>query len=159
MKKILSMLILSAVMAVYSLPGYSQTDERAQKRERLADRQAHHIARSLAFDEATTDKFVATYKQYLNEIWSLSPQNGNRKDANKQTLTENETEQQIKQRFEKSRKRLAIREKYYAKYSEFLTQKQIERVYQIEKQMMNRLSQNKGKAHKGNRPPKKDINK
>ncbi|MGN1376655.1 MAG: hypothetical protein ACI4V5_08870 [Prevotella sp.] len=159
MKKILNMLILSAVMAAYSLPGYSQSDDREQKREQLADRQANHIARTLAFDEATTDKFVATYKQYLKEMWSVSPKRGNRQDAKKKDLTEAETEQQIKQRFETSQKRLAIREKYYAKYSEFLTQKQIERVYQIEKQVMNRLSQNKGKAHKGNKPPKKDIRK
>ncbi|MCI5818552.1 MAG: hypothetical protein MR017_06820 [Paraprevotella sp.] len=157
MKKILTMLMLSAVMAVYCLPGYSQTEQKEQKRELLAERQANHIAGKLAFDDATTTKFVATYKQYLNEIWSLSPKRGMRKDANKTNRTEAETEQLIKQRFATSQKRLAIREKYYGKYREFLNPKQIERVYQIEKEIMNRLSKNKGKANKGNRPQKKDF--
>ena len=46
----------------------------------------------------------------------------------------------IKSRFAHSRKILDLRQKYYGIYSEFLTQKQILRVYVLEKQMMNRLA-------------------
>lgn len=55
--------------------------------------------------------------------------------------TEAQTEQQIKQRFEKSEKILEIRQKYYKKYSQFLTQRQIQRVYELERQMMKRFAQ------------------
>ena len=52
-----------------------------------------------------------------------------------------QTEQEIKQRFEMSEKILNIRQKYYKKYSQFLTQQQIQRVYELERQMMKRFAQ------------------
>ena len=35
---------------------------------------------------------------------------------------------------------LDLREKYYKKYSQFLTQKQIERVYELESNVMRRMA-------------------
>ena len=49
-----------------------------------------------------------------------------------------------------SEKILDIRQKYYKEYSKFMTQKQIQRVYEIEKNMMKRFAQRKGKN--GQRP-------
>lgn len=43
--------------------------------------------------------------------------------------------------FEQSEKILAIRKKYYKRYSEFLTKKQIMRVYEIEEKMMRTLKE------------------
>lgn len=58
-------------------------------------------------------------------------------------------QQAITDRFERSQKILALREKYYKRYSTFLTQKQIQRVYEMERQMMRRLSQKSGKGARG----------
>ena len=33
-------------------------------------KQARHIAYELAFDDATTQKFVATYQDYQKEVWA-----------------------------------------------------------------------------------------
>ena len=55
--------------------------------------------------------------------------------------TDAQTEQEIKQRFEMSEKILNIRQKYYKKYSQFLSQQQIQRVYELERQMMRRFAQ------------------
>lgn len=44
-------------------------------------------------------------------------------------------------RFDHSKRILAIREKYYEEYSKFLSQKEIEQVYELERQAMRRLSQ------------------
>ena len=65
--------------------------------------------------------------------------------------TDAQTEQEIKQRFEMSEKILNIRQKYYKKYSLFLTQQQIQRVYEIERQMKKRFAQKGAKkgAKKG----------
>ena len=52
-----------------------------------------------------------------------------------------QTEQEIKHRFEMSEKILDIRQKYYKKYSQFLTQQQIQRIYELERQMMKRFAQ------------------
>lgn len=56
-------------------------------------------------------------------------------------------------RFDRSQKILDLRKKYYAIYSTFLTQKQISRVYEIERDMMRRLSQPKPQGT-GSQPSK-----
>lgn len=55
-------------------------------------------------------------------------------------MTEQDNEKRIKERFVRSEKILNIRQKYYKEYSKFLTQSQIEKVYEYERKMMNRLS-------------------
>ena len=59
---------------------------------------------------------------------------------NKQGTSEQDNENRIKQRFAMSEKILDIRQKYYKEYSKFLTQTQIEKVYEQERKMMNRLA-------------------
>ena len=48
-------------------------------------------------------------------------------------MSDEETEQVLKERFGHSQKILDLRRKYYAIYSKFLTQKQIRRVYELER--------------------------
>ena len=48
-------------------------------------------------------------------------------------MTDEETGQMLKARFAHSQKILDLRQKYYGIYSEFLTQKQIQRVYELER--------------------------
>ncbi|MDE6151407.1 MAG: hypothetical protein K2G12_05405, partial [Prevotella sp.] len=63
-------------------------------------------------------------------------------------MTDAEVEQALKGRFEHSQKILDIRQKYYKEYSKFLSQKQIKRVYEIEKQMKTRLARHKAQSHR-----------
>ena len=49
---------------------------------------------------------------------------------------------------------LDLREKYYHLYSEFLTQKQIQQIYRIEREMMDRLS-GRGKDNAAHGPEQK----
>lgn len=114
-------------------------------REQLAEVQAKHIANELAFSDAVTEKFVKTYCDCQKEIWAIGP----RKRPNKQNASEQENEERIKQRFATSEKVLEIRQKYYKEYSKFLTQSQIEKVYEQEHKIMNRLA----KRGHGNRKP------
>lgn len=145
MKRIISMLIMAVMMTAFSSTTYAQdTNDRQQKREKLAETQARHIARQLAFDDATTAKFIDTYCQCQKEIWALGPRAKRQRGTAK---TDAETEKAIEERFERSQKLLDIREKYYKEYSKFLTSKQIQRVYAIEKRMMGRLGKNAGKRH------------
>ena len=112
-------------------------------REQLAEVQAKHIAQELAFSDAVTEKFVKTYCSYQKEIWALGP----RKRPNKQGVSEQENEERIKERFAMSEKILNVRQKYYKEYSKFLTQTQIEKVYEQERKMMHRLSKCGSKKH------------
>lgn len=144
MYKVIRFIMLTVAMIVGASTMSGQTkDGKRPTREQLAEKQAQYIADQLALDDKTAAKLTTVYCNCQREVWALGPRIG------KSENTEAESESRIKQRFERSQKILEIREKYYAEYSKFLTQKQIERVYQLERQMMKRLSDKKHSvAHK-----------
>lgn len=138
MNKMISMMVITIAMLFSSINMSAQSnDQQRLSREQLAEKQARHIAHELALDDATTQKYVATYKAYQQEVWALGPR-VRRHQAD--TITEAEAEQANKARMEQSQKILDLREKYYVEYSQFLTQKQIERAYELEQQVMRRLA-------------------
>ena len=137
--KIIIMLLI-AIMTASQTHAADNKKERVS-REELAKTQANHIARQLAFDEATTAKFVDTYCRCQQEIWALGPNPG--AERKKKRSGECPYEMSIEQRLERSQKILDIRKKYYHEYSKFLTDAQIDRVYQLEKKMMDRLGKHK----------------
>lgn len=147
MKKIFNVMMLVIAMTMFTVNSFAQAPNKKQRltREQLSEKQAKYIASDLALDDETTARFINTYTQCQKEIWALGSRP--RRDDNN---NEEQIGQNIKKRFEMSEKILDIRQKYYKEYSKFLTQKQIQRVYKIEKNMMKRFAQRKGK--KGQRP-------
>ena len=153
MKKVFSILLTAIMMVAFSTAVSAQEND-AQKskkqrmsREQMAEMQAKHIARQLALDDATSQKFTETFSAYQKEVWALRPQ-GKQQQKKKADMTDAEVEKAIKDQFDHSQKILSLRQEYYQKYSKFLTPKQIQRVYELEKQSMNRLA----KRGKGNVP-------
>ncbi len=151
MKQIIKFSLAILMMALCSISVNAQNSQpqssqhQRMSREQLAKAQANYIARQLALDDATAGKFVSTYCDCV-KFWALGPRvKQNRKGGN----TDAQAQQAITDRFERSQKILALREKYYKRYSTFLTQKQIQRVYEMERQMMRRLSQKSGKGARG----------
>lgn len=147
MKKFFRIFMLAAValMACYGTI-YAQNGNRQRlTREELAEKQARYIADEMVMDDTVTERFVETFCRFQKEIWALGPRTDRDSLRNASAGTDTETEQEIKARFEHSQKILDIRKKYYKEYSEFLTQKQIKRVYELERQMMNRLASKRGK--------------
>jgi len=121
MRKLVYLLVCLA-MAVSAA---AQTPQQRMSREQLAETQAKYIARELAFDDNLSSQFVTTYCECQKEIWALGPRSG--KDCSMQ------------ERFDRSQKLLDIRQKYYRLYSRFLTDRQIENVYKLERRMMHRM--------------------
>lgn len=121
MRKLVYLLVCLA-MAVSAT---AQTPQQRMSREQLAETQAKYIARELAFDDNLSSQFVTTYCECQKEIWALGPRSG--KDCSMQ------------ERFDRSQKLLDIRQKYYCLYSRFLTDRQIENVYKLERRMMHRM--------------------
>ena len=158
--KIFSIAICAIMMAVCSTAVQAKDDKSEKQRmsrEELAEKQARHIAHELALDDATTKKYVDTYKACQQEVWALGPKAKTKKKAD---MTEAESEQAIKADFEHSEKILKIREKYYKEYSKFLTQKQIKRAFEIERKSMDRLAKrHKAQFKKDDRRPKKSNGK
>ena len=155
MKRILGILMMVVAMMTVTTSVCAQAPNQKQRlsREQLAEKQAQYISRNLGLDEKTNAKFIETYTDCQKEVWALGPRLHHKKGEMK---TDAQTEQEIKQRFEMSEKILNIRQKYYKKYSQFLTQLQIQRVYEIERQMMKRFAQRgsrKGGNHAGKPRP------
>ncbi len=136
MKKIIAFCLL---MMVCVCQVYAQTDsQRKVQRQQLAKAQANHIAEELDLNGKKRALFIQTYCNCQKEIWALGPKSTASKDKNE---TETDARQSIRNRFDHSKRILAIREKYYEEYSKFLSQKEIEQVYELERQAMRRLSQ------------------
>ena len=138
---VIAIMMIASCTTVFAQPN---TQKQRMSREQLAEVQAKHIAGELAFSDAVTEKFVKTFCDCQKEIWALGP----RPRPDKQGMSEQENEERIKQRFAMSEKILNIRQKYYKEYSKFLTQTQIEKVYEQERKMMKRLA-NRGKRGNG----------
>lgn len=136
MKTIFRTIIAASFALLMSMTVSAQPNGKKISREELAVKQAEHISMELAFDDATSKKFQETYCNFQRELWTLGPSLGKQQ-------SENPNEEEMKQRFERSQKILDLRKKYYDIYSTFLSQKQISRVYEIERDMMRRLSQPK----------------
>ena len=131
-------MVIAIAMLFSSINMSAQSNNQQRlSREELAEKQARHIAHELALDDATTQKYVATYCAYQKEVWALGPRVKRHQSEN---ATEAEAEQANKARMEQSQKILDLREKYYKEYSKFLTQKQIERAYELERKSMGRLA-------------------
>lgn len=144
MKNIIRLLLQVVSLTAFSGAVSAQNRKQRLTREQLAEVQAKHIAKEMAMDKATSQRFIKTFCQFQRDIWVLGPRP---KQPNDQ-MTDEETGQALKARFAHSRKILDLRQKYYAIYSEFLTQKQIQRVYELERQMMERLSKRSRKANR-----------
>lgn len=143
MRRMIKALVIAVVMTACCATTYAQRmtrpyvdKEQRISREQLAEVQARHIAKELSFDDAVTAKFVKVYCDCQKEVWTLVP----RQRGSSSGMTEQDNEKRIKERFVRSEKILNIRQKYYKEYSKFLTQSQIEKVYEYERKMMNRLS-------------------
>ena len=141
MQKLIRTFVIALMMTVACAVSFAQSNPTQKRisREQLAELQAKHIAHELAFTDDITEKFVKTFCNYQQEIWALRPRLKSA-NAKEQRMSEQDSEARIKQRFERSEKILGIRQKYYKEYSKFLTQKQIERAYELEQQMMRRLA-------------------
>lgn len=137
MTRIIRTLLIVIMMVASNVVAIAQQPNRQQQvsREQLAEIEAKHIAHELAFSDAVSGKFVATYCNYKKDIWVLGPRlRPNRRGG----ASEQYNEERIKQRFARSEKILNIRQKYYKEYSKFLTQTQIEKVYEQERMLMKR---------------------
>ena len=163
MKKV-SRILLTVIMMIGFSIAVSAQENKAQQpskkqrmsREQMAEMQAKHISRQLTLDDATSQKFIETFCAYQKEVWALRPQ-GKGMHKNRAEMTDAEAEKAIKDQFDHSQKVLSLRQEYYKKYSKFLSAKQIQRVYELEKQSMNRLSKRgpmnqRGKKNPGAKP-------
>lgn len=140
MKVILIVTCLFLMAGSWSQAMAQHDENRHMKREQLAEAQAKHIAKGLGLDDDKTKRFVETFCECQKSMWALGAKYRRAHDAKQaRELTEEEIKAEFKQRFAQSRSVIDIREKYYKEYSRFLTQKQIKKMYELERQSMDRI--------------------
>lgn len=167
MKACMQTLLAALVLTAFCSPALAQDNlqrrnrpnhaprEQRLNRTQMAEIQAKYIAQEIALDDQTSQRFVKTFCEFQQEIWALRTARPKKRGEN---LTEEEAQEMLKHRFTHSRQILDLREKYYNLYSQFLTQKQILRVYQLEKRTMKHLTKrhaNKSKVRKMQVPSNK----
>mgnify|MGYP000010876396 CR=1 FL=1 len=109
-------------------------------REELAIKQAKYITGEMALDDATATKFEEAYCSYQREVWALGPRGGKAAKRSGGITME--------QRLEHSQKILDLRRKYYKIYQGFMTERQIDQAFKLEKRLMNRMM---NRAHNKNK--------
>lgn len=137
MKRLVSILFAVLALGIFGTSANAQkNDKEKMSREELAESQAKYIAGQLKLDDVVTKRFTKTYCDFQEDLWKLGPRTRN----DKSNLTDEETKKALEDRFDHSQKLLDLRKEYYEKYSDFLAPKQIDQLYEIERKMMNRLS-------------------
>lgn len=140
--KIVLVAILSIASSTMAMAQKQDGDKKRLSREQLAEKMAKRIAHQLAFSESQTQKFVDAYSRQQKEIWALG---------------ENKHPQNVQERLDRSEKILSIRKKYYKEYATFLSQEQVNRVYELEqRQMKQMLQRNKKQAKEQRKKAKKE---
>lgn len=140
MRAVIRMILVLAVMFPPLYPAAQKSDSgksRPSKTE-MAQKQAIRIADILEITDETRDRFIATFVNCQQEIWSLNK--GSRKDKKATSLTDEQADSLIRARFDHAQRMLDARRRYYDEYRKFLTPCQINRVYELERNMMKQLN-------------------
>ncbi len=130
--------------------------------EQRAERSAARIAGQLMLNDADAEKFKGVYKNYqlelseANQKFKKEPKKMEQGEKpQRKQRTEQEIEQDIKNRFARQRAVLDVEEKYYDEFRSVLNPRQIEKVYQ----MSGKGMKNMAKARKGFGKGKKGLGK
>lgn len=153
--KYLFHLMLCMLLAVAGMPTLSaQSKQQRLTREQLAEKQADMFIRRMTLTDEQNKKFRETYLRLQKEVWELNERSAKfrrqMKEAKDKMDSEQAARERLEQRFDRSRQLLDLREKFYKEYSSFMTQKEVQRYYELEKQMRDRLQQRRkaAPAHK-----------
>ena len=115
--------------------------------EQFVKSQATRIAQSLNLDGEKSKRFIQTFYNCRKEMAATMKGHPHKKRSE---MTDAEVDKAIKADFKHGRKMLDIREKYYYAYSKFLTPKQIQRVYDLERQDMQHFAKRWHQKKDGN---------
>lgn len=162
---ILAALLMGSQMTLSAQNKGNKERKERPTAEQMMQRQTDHMVKALMLDDATVAKFTPVYEKYLKELRECrmmghkprvkkeATQGVNAsaaKDAPKPAMTDAEIAKILKDQFAQSRKMLDVREKYYNEFSQILSQKQIMRIYQMEKSYADKFKKefDRRKGHK-----------
>ena len=152
MKKILLMAVAFLMVGSTLMAQNKQGNKQPQKltEEQISQKLAKRMACDLQLDEDKTTKFVPIYVDYrseLKKVWEKYSDHPKVKQektqgAEKQKprqLTDEELEKMNANRFARSRATIDVEETYYKRFLTVLTQRQYEKMQQLEKMNLQRM--------------------
>ena len=152
MKRIIRIMALAMFMVCMSMGANAQNKQKKDGSrmsvEQLTELRAKRIAQALALDDATAQKFTTTFCACQKELYAANKAMKENKGKKRSEMTDAEIETIQKDRFKQSRKLLDLREKYYGEYRKFLSARQVQRVYELEKQDFKKFASHAAKNKK-----------
>ena len=144
MSKALRYLIMLTLALNVAFNAAVGNNQQKMSREKFAEIQAMQYARELSLNDEQTTQFVKTYCECQKELWSYGPQKNeaDKRNSDKRELTEDEARRELTNRFTHWRKFNDVQEKYYKKYSKFMSQVEIFRFYELERKHMDKMRRN-----------------
>lgn len=162
-------MVLVALVMGSQVVVFAQDAKRPERKrptvEQMQEMQCNQIVKGLALDDEEAAKFVPVYKKYMEEMRAThdmtrkkpEPQAEPKEPKEPEMLTDAEVEADIKTRFAQSRKMLDIREKYYEEFRKFLSPKQVQKMYNLERRngdkFRNEMNKRKGMKRPEGRKP------
>ncbi len=109
------------------------------------EKQCEAVAEALSLEGDTRERFLKTYMRYQQEMRQIAreqfgprPHHGGALQA-RNTMSEEQIEAMLRKRFAASRAILDVREKYFDAFLQFMTPRQIQRMYALEKRGAERI--------------------
>lgn len=120
-----------------SVPSFAQ--QKGAGKQQKSEMRSAHMATILDLNDANTTRFKTLYAKSTDEI-RAARQKYSRIHAKKgERLTDQQVKTNLDRQFALSQSILDIRKKYYAEYCKFLTPRQIDRLYELEKKNAEKL--------------------
>ncbi len=133
MKK--TFLAICLLLAISSLA--AQAPNKQELRKEFTRVQTEEIIKELALNEEEAAKFREQYTAYHLELSTLGSKKLYKKADT--ALTDEEAQKQIEHNFERAAKIQSIKEKYYQKFSEYLTANEILKMYEVEREVRQKV--------------------
>jgi len=176
---VLVALLLGSQMTLSAQNRDNKEKKQRPTQEQMMQMQTNQIVKTLMLDDATAAKFTPVYEKYLKELRECRMMNHkpraekaqgtsatDKKDAPRPVMTDEQIATMLRNQFAQSRKILDVREKYYNEFRKFLSPKQIQKMYNMEKHNGDkfrkemRKRQGMKKQHDGRRHmPQGDVKK
>ena len=136
----------------YNPQGNNQRGNRPS-REQMIENRANNIAKQLGLDAKTSKKFLSVYKSEQNDMMELMPRRGGmpprgerpqgnpparpqgeKPQGNPPSMNGNRPMGRPQMSEEDKKKMYSLKQKYNKKYAKFLSQDQINKMYQLQEQ-------------------------
>lgn len=144
-------LLCAALLCALSLQAQtSKTQRQKPSKTEMAQKQASRIADELSLADETRDRFIATFVNCQQEIWASRGRKCGK------ITSDTQADSLIRARFDQSQRALDLRRRYYDEYRKFLTPRQINRVYELERDMMKHLGDGKRATGSGAKAAKRE---